>query len=84
MKTLLLVAVIIFASCSGEDDPSPKFDCAQLKKDYESAHTSYQAATNVVLLPSAPESEVKKWQDNVETKKDIYVEKYKLWQANCK
>lgn len=83
MKTLILVAVIILASCSSED-PSPKFNCEDLKRDADRAHASYQSATNVVLLPTAADYEVKKWQDNVETKKDIYVEKYKLWSANCK
>lgn len=82
MKTLLIVALIFFASCSGED-PGPKYDCTQLKKDSDNAHASYQAATNVLLLPNAADYEVKKWQENVETKKDIYVEKYKLWSSNC-
>lgn len=82
MKTFLFVVVAIFASCSGEDDPGP--NCEQLKKDSDHAHADYQAATNVPLLPSASDAAVKEWQANVETKKDIYVEKYKLWNEHCK
>jgi hypothetical protein len=84
MKTLLLVAVIFFASCSSESDPSPKYNCEELKSDSDQAHASYQAATKVTLLPTAPDYEVEKWQANVSTKKEAYVEAYKLWSENCK
>jgi hypothetical protein len=83
MKTLLLVAVIFFASCSSED-PSAKYNCEELKSDSDQAHVDYQAATNVTLLPTAPDYEVEKWQANVSTKKAAYVEAYKLWSENCK
>jgi hypothetical protein len=34
MKTLLLISVILFASCSSENDPEPLgYGCAQLRQD---------------------------------------------------
>lgn len=37
MKTLLLVILVIFASCSSDDDPKPQISCAELKAEIDLA-----------------------------------------------
>lgn len=41
MKTILLVILVIFASCS-ENDPEPQISCAQLKSEIEAVSKSIQ------------------------------------------
>lgn len=83
MKTLLFIAVVFFASCSGEDS-DPKPNCDQMQKDMQKAHSAWQGFLDTPLNPNQPQKDKDAYFARSNELKEVYIEKTKTYNSNCK
>ena len=84
MKKLIFVACIAFAACSSNEDPAPKFDCAKLLKEAQTAEKAYETQVNAHPGANAASYVLTDHFAKVKEKKVIMEDKYKIYSNNCK
>lgn len=85
MKTIvILFSLILFAACSSEEDPKPKFDCESLQREVTLAKTAMDSIFKTRPWDNAVQSAKDKWEKDYSEARQSYVDAQKTFSASCK